>query len=103
MSKFLLEIITLQSARGRLGFAALAHTIILAVPFGWLSNLSLYKALGLDWMPSIGLTRAYWQLLHGHLTAAWEQNWLIFPVITVGWLIIVLDIYRLAKPNRQAS
>lgn len=92
--RLFLETISLQTKRGRLLFAFIANVLIFVAPYSLLSNLSLYKHLGLTWMPSIGLTRAYWHLLHGHLAAAWERNWLIFPVMMVAWSIVALDIYR---------
>jgi len=100
MKKLLIEIVTLQTARGRLVFASIAHLLLFVVPYAWLADLSLYKRVGLDWAPSIGLTRAYWLLLHGDLAAAWGRNWLIFPVLAVGWSIVGLDVYRLLN-NRN--
>lgn len=95
--KLLIETITLQSPRGRLIVASLTHLVLFLVPYSWLANLSLYKLLGLDWAPSIGLTRSYWLLLHGNLTGAWERNWLIFPILAVMWSIVALDIYSCLK------
>lgn len=93
-----LETISLQTARGRLIFAGIANCLLLVVPYHWLDNLSIYKHLGVH-SPSIGLTRAYWLLIHGHLAESWSRNWLIFPVIAVGWSIVALDIYNIRKKN----
>jgi hypothetical protein len=92
-----LETIALQSPRGRIIFAVLAITFIYLSPYHWFENLSLYKRAGLTWVPSIGLTRAFWHLTHGNLVAAWERNWLIFPILFVGLSIILLDIYKLLR------
>lgn len=89
----------MQSPRGRLAVAALVHLALFFVPYRWLTNLSLYKLLGLNWVPSIGLTRAYWLLLHGDLVAAWQRNWFIFPVLTVMWSIVALDTYSIFKQS----
>lgn len=97
--KLVLEILTLQSPRGRLIAAALVHLVLYIVPYAWLANLSLYKLVRLDWVPSIGLTRAYWLLLHGDLAAAWQQNPLIFPILAVMWSIVALDVYRCLKKD----
>lgn len=96
------ETITLSTPRGRLIFALTANIAIFASRYHWLSNLSLYQRLGLDWAPSIGLTRAYWKVLHGDLAGAWERNWLIFPVMTVLWCIVALDLYALVRGRGAA-
>ncbi len=93
---FALEVISLQTERGRLVFALMAHVVLLIVPYAWLSNLSLYKLLGIN-SPTIGLTRAYWLLIHGRPADAWERNWLIFPVMAVGWSIVALDVWHLCQ------
>jgi hypothetical protein len=92
-----LETIALQSPRGRIIFAVLAILFIYLSPYRWFESLSLYKRAGLTWVPSIGLTRSFWHLIHGDLAAAWERNWLIFPVIFVGLSIVALDIYKLLR------
>lgn len=94
------DIVALQSPIGRLVFATIAITAIFFAKYSWLENLSLYKRLGLAWVPSIGLTRAFWYLIHGELVAAWQRNWLIFPVLFVGLSILAVDVYRLASQKR---
>lgn len=93
----LIEIISLQTARGRLLFAGAAHAALLLVPYHWLNNLSLYKLIGLTEVPSIGLTRSYWLLLRGDFTGAWERNWFIFPIMMAGWSIVAIDIYSVLR------
>jgi hypothetical protein len=68
--------------------------------FSWLTNLSLYKRAGLTFMPSIGLTRSYWLILHGRLSQAFVLNRLIFAVIAVGCFLLVKDAQTLAKQAR---
>ncbi len=97
-----LEAISLQTPRGRLFVALTANIIIFSVPYHWLANLSLYKQLGID-SPTIGLTRAYWLLLHGHLAEAWTRNWLIFPVMAVAWSIVALDVYSLGRTKASSA
>jgi hypothetical protein len=92
--EIILEIITLRTARGRLFFALFAHIILMIIPYAWLQDLSLYKKIRVN-SPSIGLTRAYWLILHGELIDAWQRNWMIFPVLAVGWSIVILDIYQI--------
>lgn len=104
MKRFLalfLETISLQTARGRLLFAGTAHLLLVIVPYHWLDNLSLYKHLGIHHSPSIGLTRAYWLILHSHLAESWQRNWMIFPVLAVGWSIVALDCYQLLRKLRR--
>lgn len=97
--KLVVEIVTLSTPRGRVIFAVLANSIIFTSKYQMLGNLSLYQRLGLDWVPSIGLTRAYWLLLHGDFVGAWERNWLIFPVMMIGWSIVALDVYKIFKSS----
>lgn len=89
-----IEVIGLQSPRGRIIFFTIASISIFLTPYRLLSELSLWQRLGLD-VPSVGLTRAYWHVLHLDVVAAWERNPLIFLVIAVGLPIIILDIYKL--------
>lgn len=99
----LLEVISLRTARGRVLFWLIATFILLWVPFSWLNDLSLWKRLGFDWAPSIGLTRAYWRLIHLDPVAAWEQNKLIFAVLAVWLPIMFQDIRHIQKMRTQAS
>jgi len=84
MRRLLLEIIGLSTARGRVTFVFAASVMVYFVPFRWLAGLSLWQRLGLDWMPSIGLTRAYWLLLHGRVDEARALNGLIVPVVAIA-------------------
>jgi hypothetical protein len=53
-----------------------------------LPQFSIFATLGLP-SPSIGLTRAYWKLLHGDIAGAVRQNLMVVPVaITIGGIII---------------
>ncbi|HTE57313.1 MAG TPA: DUF2752 domain-containing protein [Verrucomicrobiae bacterium] len=91
------QIVTLGTPQGRVLAWLAATTIVFIVPFSWLSNLSLWQRLGFDWAPSIGLTRAYWLLIHGHPAAALDRNFLIVPVCVVGLVVIAGDIYRIKQ------
>jgi hypothetical protein len=88
------EIITLGTSRGRVLAWLLLSAVIFAVPYAWLAHLSLWQHLGWHGAPSIGLTRAYWLLLHGRPTQAWQRNWLIVPVCAIGLPIIARDAAR---------
>jgi hypothetical protein len=91
-----IEIITLQTPRGRLMFFLFASVLIYVAPYEVLSRLSLWQAIGID-SPSIGLTRAYWYLLHGDFSAALERNKLILAVLAVGVPMLLLDMYKLIR------
>jgi hypothetical protein len=95
MRKVVMESASLATPRGRLIFVTLASCIVLVVPFHWLGSLSLWGRLGLDWMPSIGLTRAYWLLVHGRPAEAVAFNWLIVPVVVVAGTLVIRDLRHL--------
>jgi hypothetical protein len=88
------EMISLGTSRGRVLMWALLSAIIFAVPYQWLSHLSLWQHIGWRSAPSIGLTRAYWLLLHGQPMHAWQRNWLIVPVCAIGLPLITRDARR---------
>jgi Protein of unknown function (DUF2752) len=92
-----LRVLNLDSPTKRLATWAVLSTIIFLAPFSWLQHLSLWQRLGLDWAPSIGLTRAYWHLLHGNPASAWQINPLIYAVITVGLPMLGRDICRVMQ------
>lgn len=100
--KLLIEIIGLQTPRGRLLFFAIVSLAVFISPFEWLSNLSIWQRLDIP-SPSIGLTRAYWHLLHLDPVSAWQRNKLIFLVIAFGSVILLRDAYMLfrSKPVRE--
>jgi hypothetical protein len=95
--RYLIEIIGLQTARGRLLFFAVASIAIFLAPYSFLSRLSIWQHLGWDSAPSIGLTRAYWHLMHLDVSAAWVRNPLIFAVLLIGLPMLARDGYRTAK------
>lgn len=82
---------TLSTPRQRLLVWGLLTVIIYFSQFNWLENLSLYKRIGLEWAPSIGLTRAYWLFIHGNAPAAINMNPLIIPVIIAGGIVLIKD------------
>ena len=103
IKKFLIEVIGLQTSRGRLFALAAASFAIYFLPYRIVGQFSLWQRLGWDWAPSIGLTRAYWLLMHGHPFAAWHRNWLIFPILIVVAVIVGRDIYKLTKGSSARS
>lgn len=100
--KLLIEVVGLQTPRGRLIFFAVVTLGVVLAPFDWLSNLSLWQRLDIP-SPSIGLTRSYKLLLSGDIVAAWERNRLIFVVIAVGGPIIVRDAWHVYRRRASTS
>lgn len=100
-----IELVSLSTPRARLCFWALATTIIFLLPYRFFENLSLWQRIGWDSAPSIGLTRAYWLLIHGDIAAAWERNSVIFVVIAIGIPILIMDAYKLvlSKNNKNIA
>lgn len=96
----LVEIVGLQTPRGRLLFFGIVSSGIFLAPYAWLSNLSLWQYIGIQ-SPSIGLTRAYWRVLHGDLVGAYERNWLIFAVLAIGLPILAIDIIKLIRVRKR--
>lgn len=98
MRPLLLEAVTLSTPRGRLLAFITLTLLIYPARYSWLSHLSLWLLIGWHSAPSIGLTRAYWLLLHGHPSLAWQRNRLIFAVLAVGLPLLAYDGWQLAKP-----
>lgn len=99
-SKFQLirEVLALETPRGRLLVFGVLTLAIFFSHYHWFDHLSLWGDLGIH-APSVGLTRAYWLVLHGHLAAAWHRNCLIYLVLVVGLPLLALDITRLRSPR----
>jgi len=91
------ELIGLQTPRARLFMFALGTFMIFLVPYNWLANLSLWKRIGWDWAPSIGLTRAYWLVLHGDFAGAWGRNAWIYLVLLVLFILLFKDIVTIRR------
>ena len=102
MRRLFVEVISLQTPRGRLIFFGMVSMLVFIAPYTWLANLSLWQRLGLDGAPSIGLTRAYWHILHLEFAAAWERNKLIYLVLAIGLPLLVRDIL-LVRRHKKAS
>ncbi len=96
------EAIGLQTPRGRLFFFGCATGAIMCVPYSWLTHLSLWQALHIP-APSIGLTRAYWLLIHGHPTAAWHRNRYIYLVLAIGLTLLAIDLLRILQERHKRS
>lgn len=99
--KVLVETISLSTPRGRLIVFSLITLFVYLSKYEWLSNLSLWKRIGWESAPSIGLTRAYWQLLHGSPVEAWRRNWLIYAVLFVVIVIMAIDLKSLTKRAKE--
>ena len=105
MRKLFIEIVSLQTPRGRLIFFGIVSLLVFIAPYEWLANLSLWQRLGFESAPSIGLTRAYWHVLHLDFYAAWERNKLIYVVLAIGLPLLARDILlvlRQKKANNSA-
>lgn len=101
--KSFIELISLSSPRSRLSFWLIATLIIYFLPYSFFKNLSIWGFMGWDNAPSIGLTRAYWLLIHGDIAGAFERNKLIFAVLIVGAPIIIIDLYKIIKSLKLYS
>ena len=73
--------------------------MIFIVPYHWLNNLSLWQLLDIP-SPSIGLTRAYWKLIHLDPVGAFERNALIYVVIAIGLPILIVDVSHYISSKR---
>jgi hypothetical protein len=99
--KLLFEILGLQTPRGRLLFFALVSLLIFLTPYEVLANFSIWHKIGFESAPSIGLTRAYWHILHLDIEAAYKVNRLIFIVMAIGVPILMHDAWQqLTKPTK---
>ena len=103
MKQLTLEALTLASARGRLASFSVLSAAIYLSHYHWLDHLSLWGNLGFSRAPSIGLTRAYWLLLHGQPGAAWHRNWLIYIVLAVGIPLLLKDLAALLAQRLDRS
>ena len=94
----ILKLISLQTAPSRLFFFTTITAVIYNVSYSFLDSakLSLYERLHIN-APSIGLTRAYWKLLHGDAMGAWHRNKLIYIVVAILIGIVIRDIISLMK------
>lgn len=97
----IVELMSLSTPRARLVFWALATALIFILPYRLFENVSLWKRLGWESAPSVGLTRAYWLLIHGDASGAWARNKLIFVVIAVGLPILAIDVYKIINSHNN--
>ena len=91
------EIVSLSTPRGRLILLSGITVGIYFSEYEWFSDLSLWQRVGWETAPSIGLTRAYWLVLHGQFTDAWNRNLLIYPVLVAVLSLVMLDILKIVK------
>lgn len=92
----LIQTIGLSSPKGRLIFLATVTVLVFAAPYDWLAHLSIWQHLGIP-SPSIGLTRAYWKLVHLDPVGAWQRNPLIYAVLFCLAIIIISDVRRIRR------
>lgn len=97
MREFLFRTISLQTPLSRLLVFGVLTIAIFFSSYDWLAHLSLWDRFGLEWMPSIGLTRAYWLLIHGDPVGAWQRNGLIYLVLAVGLPILIRDAWTMYR------
>lgn len=93
MKAKLISLISLQTPISRILVIASITTFLYIVRYQTLLSIptiSVYSRLNLP-LPSIGLTRAYWFLIHGKYYSAWQMNKLIYLVALVIFIIIVID------------
>ncbi len=88
------NLIGLQTPASRLFVLGGGSLLLALISYGTLVSIptiSLYDRLGIP-APSIGLTRAYSQLLHGNLQAAWQTNPLVVAAAAAIAGIMITDI-----------
>ncbi|MCX6804708.1 MAG: DUF2752 domain-containing protein [Patescibacteria group bacterium] len=93
MKNRILNIIGLQTPMARLTVFTGTTICLYSISYSSLlqtPTLSLFSRLNIP-SPSIGLTRAYWLLIHGDLNGAWQMNKLVYLVALVLAGIIVVD------------
>ena len=93
MKAILVELLSLSTARARLMVFSGISMLVFVTPYSFLDHakLSLYERFHIP-SPSIGLTRAYWKLLHGDPSGAWNRNKLIYLVICIIVGILLRDL-----------
>lgn len=96
MKRWIVEVIGLQTSRGRLVFFGIVCFVVFLLPTHILANFSLWSKLDIS-APSIGLTRAFHHVLHGNFEQAWQQNGLIFVVLLIGLPLLAKDVYNVTK------
>lgn len=104
MKNKILNTIGLQTPFSRIAAILSVTTFLYLIHYQSLLSIptvSVYSRLNIP-SPSIGLTRAYWYLIHGEFQSAWNMNKLIYFVAVVLATIVVVDVIRLIR-NRRTS
>lgn len=98
----ILDFLTLRKAAYRWSFIGGFSIVLFFVPYNFLekAKLSLYERFHIP-SPSIGLTRAYWKLIHGDIYGAWQRNKLIFVVLSLLIAILVYDLLQFCKRRNK--
>jgi len=96
----IIKFISLSQPKARVLFFGSATVVIFFLPFDILHNFSIWARLGIP-SPSIGLTRAYWLLMHGRPTEAWQMNKLIFLVVLIILSIVISDAIKIHRANQH--
>lgn len=105
VKQWLVDLIGLQTPGSRLtvilGISAslysISYSTLLSIP-----TISIFARLHVP-SPSIGLTRAYWYLIHGQFGNAWHMNKLIFIVFGVIVGLVVIDSVTIARNLLKAK
>lgn len=101
---FASDIVCLRTAKARFIVFASISCLLYMLPYSLIerAKLSLYERMHIP-APSIGLTRAYWKLIHGDLAGAWHRNKLIYVVVGIIIGIMVADLVTLLKKKPSAA
>ncbi len=104
------NLIGLQTPPARLFVVLGGSLFLLIIPYNLLVSMpsvSLFSNTGIN-SPSIGLTRAYWLLLHTRISDAWAMNPLIFlAIIPITYIAtsdtrLIVKSYRARKGTTEA-
>lgn len=100
-SASLSDLIGLQTPPARLAVFSSITLFLVVIPYHTLLSIptvSVFARVGIH-SPSIGLTRAYWYVLHGQFQNAWQMNKLIFLVVPIVLALVVRDLLMLIRKS----
>ncbi|MFH1010677.1 MAG: DUF2752 domain-containing protein [bacterium] len=72
-----------------LAFAVIPYSLLKGLP-----SPCLFHLLGLGNCPGCGMTRALWQLMHGHFAAALDLNWRVLIAAPILVWVYAQWIFR---------
>lgn len=99
MKAKLISLISLQTPVSRILVIVSITIFLFVIQYQTLLSLptiSVYSRLNFP-LPSIGLTRAYWYLLHGQFNAAWEMNRLVYVVAVAIIGVLTVDVLSIIR------